>query len=75
MLTDFDALELDSQRRAPFTRIEQERMDAIMAWEATQPSLRRRIAGSLVSLGLRIDPSAAPRPRQANRRFSSSARA
>lgn len=69
MLTEFEALELDHQRNAQFTRIQQERMETILAYEASQPSFRSRVAKVFVNVGHRIDPSIAPRTTKVDRRM------
>ncbi len=46
----------------PMSKPERERLELIQEMERQRPSLRRRLAGRLVDLGLRLDPEALPAP-------------
>ena len=68
LLELFEAELLIQERQRPITRIEAERLEVRTELERNRPSLRQRIANTLMVFSLWLDPAVATRGRSDTRR-------
>jgi hypothetical protein len=75
MYSDYAVLQLLEFQKQRLEGVNAERIDFLMERDRNKPSFRRRVASSLIGLGLAVDPTVTVRPGRSyrpgsNRRFS-----